>query len=147
MSIYSWIKFQRIKTMVENVNDAISDTRSRTMTKEGSYEMVVCKDADNTFVAKLYQSRGTANEKVLETFTVGKYGSIYCIDRLNPAIEYKVEDGNTICLAFSKGDGRFTKMLVELPDGTTKQIQGSFIYFKYADLVKRLKLVELTGKH
>lgn len=148
MSIYSWIKSHRFKSMVENVNDAISDTRSRTTTKEGSYELVISKNAsDGNFIAELYQNRGASNERIVEKYTISKKGSIWCGDKAdNGATTYKVEDGNNICIAFSKLDGSITKMVMETAGGNIVLDKG-IINFNYDGLTRKIKMIELTGKH
>lgn len=148
VSIYSWIKSHRFKSMVENVNDAISDTRSKTITKEGSYELVIRKDtSDDSFVAEIYKNRGASDQRVVEKYEIGKKGSIWCGDKADSGTTvYKVEDGNNICITFSKIDGSFTKMVMETSSGDIAINQG-YINLSYNGLSKKIKLIELTGKH
>lgn len=133
---FSSVKSHKIKEFAGNINNAISETRTNTLTKSGSYELVITYES-NQFVAKLYHNGSLLETK---TLTKDKKASISCVGATSSA-NFKVEDGNDIRIAFNKADGSFSKMMIG-----SEEIKGS-ISVERAARTKVINLVKLTGKH
>lgn len=139
MSIYSWIKSHRIKNIAENISDAIGDVRTKTLSKEGSYELIIRKNTSGKYEAVISSTSGS------ETNVIGNVGTISCTSD-DGLTEYKVGTDYEIHLAFNKSDGSFSTIKVKKSDGTLLNIKNE-IHIEYAGLSKNIKLKELTGKH
>lgn len=140
MSIYSWIKFNRIKAMAGNVNDAISDTRSKTLSKAGNYELVIKKNASGDYQAVINSPTGS------ETTNLGKVGRIYGINKADNTV-LDVGPDYEIHISFNKSDGSYSQIKCYKTDGSMQTDIKGKIHIEYAGLSKVIKLIELTGKH
>lgn len=143
VSVYSWIKSHRIREISVNVNDAVSDVRSKTLTKSGKYELVI-KYSSKKYIAQLNHTVGgstTSTDK-----TISGVGTVYC--KIGTT-EYDLQDGKEIHIEFNKADGSFSKM--HLYDPATGVWVGKpdagYINVKYGGYTKKIKLIEATGKH
>lgn len=132
MSVYSWTKSNKLKEIAGNVNDCISETRSKTLTKSGTYELVI-KKVGNDFVGEIYHGGSVVSQK-----KIAGSGSITAVAA---GTTYSVQGGTEIHIAFNKSDGSFSKMEI---GGVT--IDGSITVTR-GDRSKVIKLIRLTGKH
>lgn len=148
MSIYSFIKTNRLRALSENVNDAVSDLRSTTLAKSGDYSLVILYDSSKkSYIAKLSKSvkkpDGSVSVKTYKTDTIGTKGEIYCMD--SAGNKYKLSDGYAINIRFNKADGSFSSVNFSKAGHTVNNVTD--IYCEYAGKVKTVKLITLTGKH
>lgn len=146
VSIYSWIKANRIKSVTKNIDTAISNTRSETLTKAGSYELVL-KGTSDKVVTVLYRNvNGTVRS---ETKTIGNTASIYC--KGTDGHKYYIKKGGTyqLCISFNKSDGSFKRIeLLNFSVATPTPVPiYNDIYIEYGGLSRKISLKKETGKH
>lgn len=146
VSIYSWIKANRIKSVTKNIDTAISNTRSETLTKAGTYELVLRGTSDNIVAVLNRTVNGTVKS---ETKTVGNTASIYCLG--TDGNKYYIKKGGTyqLCISFNKSDGSFKRIeLLDFSVATPLPIPiSNDIYIEYGGLSRRISLKKETGKH
>lgn len=150
MSIYSWIKSHRLKSMAENVNDAIGDLRSITLSKGGKYQLVIRKDG-NDYIAVIQTGNTQPDGTVIwtdmrEKTTIGSKGDIY-FDDAGTSTRKSVSDTVQIIIQYTKADGSFSSIKWYDTAGGDGFIDNNKINVKYAGEGKIVNLVELTGKH
>lgn len=143
VAIYSGVGSHKMKEIVGNIDNAMSDMRSDTLSKEGSYELIIRKSSDK-YVAVIERTVGS--NVVTETKTISKYGSIYCVDK-SSSMKYTVGTDYEIHISFNKTDGSFSTMSCWKTDGSEKHDITNYIYADYSGLSKRVKMLAITGKH
>lgn len=133
----------RIKKITQSTDEMIGKTRTYTMTKAGSYELVI-KKSGSDYVAIIYNNdNGTVKE--VEKKNLGKFGSVYIKD---PSNVIRNIDGNyELHISFKKGDGSFNKIYTQTASGGSKKDMGNVISFTYKGYSKDIMLSRLTGKH
>lgn len=147
MSVYSFIKTNRLRALSENVNDVISDLRSATLAKSGNYSLTISYDSSKkSYIAQITKSEtkpdGSVSHIMYKTKSIGTKGEIYCKDS---GSEYKLSDGYSINIRFNKADGSFSAVNFSKSGHTVNNVTE--IYVEYAGNVKTVKLITLTGKH
>ncbi len=145
VSIFSMIKSEKIKSLAGKTNDAISDLRSKTLTKSGKYELIIRYDSSKgKYVAELNH-----NDIIESTEVLGNVGTIYCVNKSSgDEYELKSSDKYEIHLKYNKSDGSFAE--IKCISGSTGADVGTInhkIYIEYAGLSKGVQLIEVTGKH
>lgn len=144
VSIYSLINSSKLKSMAGKVNDAISNVRSDTLTKEGVYGYLMKYDnTEKCCTICLYKDGNTANP--YKKISLGKSGRYYVKDKSGNTYYLDKNDTNDLNLEFDKSDGSF-KLIKSTSSGTAIDMDN-YIYVEYAGKVKKIKLVKLTGKH
>lgn len=139
ISMFSWISRNKIRSMAGDVNTAIGDTRSRTLSKGGTFELIIKKESDDyVAIIKNVTTSGTTTEKK----KISDYGTI--------SVEsgtYKVGSGCELHISFNKSDGSIKEMAVYSSETAKTCDFNGEILFEYSNLSKKIKLVKLTGKH
>lgn len=155
VSIFSWVKNNRMRSMAGNVNTAISDTRSKTLTKGGTFELIIKKETSDDAAAKTkagdYVSIINNTDTGSGTMTQVSKKKISEVGKISvecSGTTYEVSTNHEIHISFKKADGAFYEMAVY--DTTTGTKVGDFdgeIEMSYANLDRTIKLNKLTGKH
>lgn len=135
VSIYSWVRSHRMQEIAGNISDAIGEVRSDTLSKSGTYELVIKKSSDK-FVASVTHNSETINR------TISSRGTVSAVT--NSGTKYQVGTTYKIIIIFDKSDGSFSKMVCS--DGTN-EYDIDYILAEYSGLSKKVKLNKLTGKH
>lgn len=160
VSIFSWIKNNRMRSMAGNVNTAISDTRSKTLTKGGTFELIIKKETSDDAAAKTKAGDYIAiiNNTVSGTTTQVSKKKISEVGNISVecgGTTYDVDTSHELHISFNKADGSFKVSDDGSEDGmsvwtTTGTKIGDFdgeIEISYANLDRTVKLNKLTGKH
>ncbi len=141
VSIYSLINSSKLKSMAGKVNDAISEVRSATLTKEGVYSCQIQYDNTEKCCTILLRKDGNVYKKI----SLGSSGRYYVKDKSGNPYYLDKSTLNSLDLEFDKSDGSF-KRITAKSSATTVDMDG-YIYVEYSGKVKKIKLVKLTGKH
>lgn len=153
VSIFSWVRNNRIRSMAGNVNSAISDVRSMTVTKSGTFELIIKKgknDGSETdkYFAIIIKENPSGTDTLISEKQIAKEGSISVSAGSN---NYDVASGDELHISFNKSDGSFNKMEVKDSSGGSssfKSINGvGTIKVSYASLERTITLNGLTGRH
>lgn len=147
VSIFSWIRNNRIRSMAGNVNTVISDTRSKTLTKGGSFELVIKRDTDSSIIAEIYSSNAGDPTSPIDTKKISSKDGDITVE--SSGTEYHVNSSYELHISFNKADGAFKEMAVYSTSGSSTSgmnFDGE-IKVSYAGLDRTIKLIELTGKH
>lgn len=147
VSIYSWIKSNRLKSLSENTNNVISDLRTETMSKSGRYKLQISYDSNKQYVAKIYIVSGTDGAgnpiwSVYDTQNLGTRGDI-SVDAGGTVNSLK--SGWVIELEYNKADGSFKTATCS--KGTTSYSGITDLDIEYGGNTRTVKLITLTGKH
>lgn len=148
VGIYSWVNSSKIKKAARNLNSSISDLRSTTRSKTGTYKLSVEKDNNDVFKANIEKQDASSSYFNYSTSTLGKEVKIYCkvsgitydIGSNGATGKYKIE------IQFNRASGAFSK--IKLIEGSNEQdIDDNKIYISLGNREYTIKLVQLTGKH
>lgn len=148
ISIYSWTRSAQLKETTNGINDAISELRSVTLSKNGRYRLWIYNEAaskKNYVVIQKY-NLSTSNWDEYSKKAIGKKPSVYCEDLSGN--KYNIENnvsGNQIFIEFNKSDGSFVSAKCIAPSGTNIDIDE--IKVAFGDNTKEIKMIKLTGKH
>ena len=135
MSIYSWIRTQRIEKLTENLSDSISDLRTANRTKDGTYNLYLIKTSKG-FKTTIYLNGGDE----YKSSNLGNVGSIELVDASGN--KYSISSSEGLWMQFDKSTGKLQKMHVSSgPDVESE------IYINYSGLSRKIDISELTGKH
>lgn len=137
MSIYSWIKTQRIEKLTENISDCINDLRTACTSKDGEYMLYITK-TNGEYIATIYKDGGT---KYKET-KLGSIGSIEVYDTAGN--KYSISSSNHLHIRFDKSTGGIK--ILEIYDSGSKNVKGEIV-IKYSDRTRKIVISEITGKH
>lgn len=144
VSIYSLINSSKLKSMAGKVNDAISDVRSDTLTKEGVYGLLMRYDnTDKCCTISFYKDGNVSNP--YKKISLGKSGRYYVKDKSGNKCYLDRTDTNGLDIEFNKSDGSFS--LINATASGTAIDMDNYIYVEYSGKVKKIKLIKLTGKH
>lgn len=143
VSIYSWISKNKIRSMAGNVNSAISDVRSKTLSKSGNWQLIIKKDSTGKYVAIINQTDNAGNVSS-ENKTIADYGKI-SVMTLHAGV-YTLDEQFELHISFKKADGSVDEMAVYRSGTRIDEIKGE-IKLEYSNLSRTVKLIKNTGKH
>lgn len=137
MSIYSWIRTQRIENLAEKVSDSLNDTRTSCVSKDGQFFLEIRKNSGK-YKAKLFKDLSVYKE-----YDLGKVGSIKVYD--TSGNEYTVSDLKWISLRYDKSSGGIEYFRI---CDTSGNIDGNCkIVLQYEDMERVIEISDITGKH
>lgn len=135
MSIYSWIRTQRIEKLTENISDSINDLRTANRTKDGTYSLYIVKASDG------FEASMDVNDVVCKKTNLGSIGKIEVID--TSGNKKSIEGSTKLHLRFDKSTGKLVLMNI----GGSGIDVNTEIYISYKDLSRKISISSLTGKH
>lgn len=148
ISIYSLINSSRLNSMAENIDDAISDTRSRTLAKSGEYRLKIYANGDD--IKAVVQKKNGAVWDDIETTILGK-SNVKVTFKDDHSNNVEIKDGTSgwyLIVSFNKSDGTFNKIQTATNgSGTLRDIGANEVYVTYANKTKTIKMLKETGKH
>lgn len=149
ISIYSLINSSRLNSMAENIDDAISDTRSRTLAKSGEYQLKIYADGGN--IKATVQKMNGATWENFETTTLGRDNVHVTLKDVPSNNEVEIKEGSSgyyLIVSFNKSDGTFNKIkIVKNGSATESDVADNEVYVSYANKTKTIKMLKDTGKH
>lgn len=137
MSIYSWIRTQRIENLSEKVSDSLNDARTASVSKDGKYRLEIKKDGDK-YKAVLF--KGTDEYK---NYDLGKVGTIKIYD--TSGTEYSISSSKWLEVEYNKSDGGVGRF--EICSAGSPVTGNCKIVFQYQDLEREIEISKITGKH
>lgn len=146
MSIYSWIKTHRVEEMVQNIDDCISELRTETLTKQGSYSLRIRKDGDN-YIGSFYKKEASGSYSKYKDVTIGSVGIIRCFLVSPSAADHKVNGINCIEIMFDKSGSVSKFVYVKESGGSIASTADGEIEVEYAGINRKVVLSKVTGKH
>ncbi|MBQ3545044.1 MAG: prepilin-type N-terminal cleavage/methylation domain-containing protein [Lachnospiraceae bacterium] len=137
MSIYSWIRTQRIENLTENVSDSLNEVRTSCMSKDGNFFLEIKKDGEK-YRAKIYKDLVLYKE-----YDLGKVGSIKVYD--NSGNEFTISSAKWVRLRYDKSSGGIEYFRV---CDTSGHVDGNCkIVLQYDNMQRVIEISKLTGKH
>lgn len=142
MSIYSWIRTQRMEKLTGNISDCLNELRTNEMSKDGVYYLEISKSGDD-YVAKIYKSTDALTPGTLyKEKNLGSHGKIK-VKTLSQ--NYTISADNVLKIRYDKSSGALASMTLKQSGATIGLVTE--IELEYGNLSKKIVISSITGKH